>query len=155
MCELIKLCEHTDFSHAYIRWWSPSLSRWLVYQANGSGIHFMGCTRFYTTNLTKHEYLIEIDEERARAMYRWCVDTAGTSYDRLELLGLGIKRLFGLFGLRIRNPFNRKGSYICCSLAAAMLNTIGVNHTLEDGETTLRDLKSTMDSNSSFFTKVV
>lgn len=67
---LIMLCEGTNFSHAFIKVYSASLDRVLIYQATGSGVYFMGSTLFDKTAQVMEEYPIEVSEDARRKLLR-------------------------------------------------------------------------------------
>mgnify|MGYP001571962652 CR=1 FL=1 len=124
---IIMLCEHTPFSHAYIKVRSESLDRTLVYQATGSGVHFIGSAMFEESAQVIEEYEMPMPSEDRKKLLQWCVDNAGKPYGRLQVIGIGLIRLAKLFGLRISNPFsNGNKAYICCELVTAALEHTGM-----------------------------
>lgn len=124
---LIMLCEGTNFSHAYIKVHSESLDRDLIYQATGSGVHFVGKALFDKTAQVVEEYEIEIPDYNRKKLLQWCVDNAGKPYGHLQLVGIGLIRLAKLFGIRMANPFsNGDQRYVCCELVAAALEHLGL-----------------------------
>lgn len=125
--KLIMACERTNFSHAYIRIRSESLDRDLLYQAAGSGVHFVGRALFEQTAQVVEEYEIQIPDENRKAFLQWCVDEAGKPYGRLQILGLALIRLLKLFGIKIKNPFpNGDGAYVCCELVYRALRHLDI-----------------------------
>lgn len=124
---LIRLCEGTSFSHAYLRFRSESLDRDMIYQATGSGVNFVGTVLFEQTAQVVEEYSIEIDDATRKKLLQWCVDNAGKPYGRMQILGISLVMLAKLVKLRIRNPFpNGNGAYVCCELVYAALEYIGI-----------------------------
>lgn len=125
--KLIMVCEGTNFSHAYVRLRAESLERDLIYQATGAGVNFVGNAVFDESAQVVEEYVIEIPDENRKKLLQWCIDNAGKPYGHLQLVGIGLIRLAKLFGIRIKNPFsNGEGAYVCCELAAAALENVGI-----------------------------
>lgn len=123
---LIRLCEKTNFSHSYIKIKSESLDRELIYQANGSGVYFIGKQAFEELNESVIEFKFNISEEEKIRILRWAVDSSGKKYSKTQLLGVGIKRLFKFFGINIKNPFgNENKAYICTELVAEATKIFG------------------------------
>lgn len=124
---LIMRCEGTNFSHTFVRVRSESLNRNLIYQANGSGVFFIGQEMFDRSNQVVEEYEIEVSDAAKVKFLQWAVDSSGKPYGHLQLVGLGMMRLAKLFGLRIKNPFgNRDSAYVCCELVVEALETLGL-----------------------------
>lgn len=123
---LIMLCEGTKFSHAYIKVRSKSLNRDLIYQATGSGVHFIGLSLFEQSAQVIEEYQIDISPEKQTKLLQWCVDNAGKPYGKLQIIGIGLIRLLKPFGIKIKNPFsNGNAAYVCCELVVAALEDVG------------------------------
>lgn len=130
---LIMLTERTAFSHAYVKIRSESLDRCLIYQATGSGCFFWGEEGFLAHSKPVEEYIFEVSKEAKTAMLKWAVSSSGKPYGKKQLIGLGIKRIFSLFGIKIANPFSDKThSYICTELASVALKELGF--TLPDAQ---------------------
>lgn len=140
---LIRKTEKTRYSHAYIRVRSSSLERDLIYQATGSGVYFIGGIAFDDHVEVIEEYEFEITSESKKELLQWAIDTSGKPYGRMQMLGLGIKRLFRFFGISIKNPF-RTGNkaYICTELAAAALKEIKILSDVDLDEVGLSELRS-------------
>jgi hypothetical protein len=121
------LVERTKFSHTYIKISSESLNRTLIYQANGSGVWFIGEDAFLHKNIPVEEYDFTITEVQKIKLLQFCVDNSGKSYGRMQLCGMGLCRLIkAVIGKSIKNPFgdeNRR--YICAELVANALNEVG------------------------------
>jgi hypothetical protein len=120
------LCEGTKFSHTYIRVRSDSLSRDLIYQATGTGVYFIGSIGFDEEHEVVEEFDLGGTEEIKKVILQWAIDMSGRPYSHKQFLGIGIKRLFKLFGRNIKNPFSdgNKG-YICTELVAEAAKFLG------------------------------
>lgn len=121
---LIRLCEKTKFSHAYVKVYSTKYDRWLVYQASGSMVNFMNVEEFEKKNISIEEYPINIDEKTRTEIMQFAIDNVGKPYALAEVFGILFYRLTGL-----RNPFAKgRNAYKCTELLAAILiNVFGLN----------------------------
>lgn len=143
---LIMLCEGSKFSHASIRMEASSLDRELIYQATGSGVHFLGRRAFDENHLIVKSYTVEISDSGKVKLLQWCVDSCGKPYGKLQLLGIGLKRAAQLFGWKIKNPFASKdANYICCKLAVVALEEAGFYDFADPDEIGLNELEETLD----------
>jgi hypothetical protein len=123
---IIKLVEHTSFSHVYIKIWSNTLKRYLVYQASGTTVNFCSTEIFDLKNKIIAEYKIEITEEQKINILQKCVDSVGKPYGVGSLVGLGLVRFCAMFGKKINNPFaDGSKTYICSEIAATLLLSLG------------------------------
>lgn len=139
---LIMLCERVPFSHAYIRVRSESLDRDLIYQATGSGVYFIGLPAFETHAQIIEEYSLEVSNEAKKKMLQWAIDTSGKPYGKLQLVGIGFKRLCSLVGIKIGNPFKTgSGAYICTELAAQATEELGIPFGVDLDEVGLKELR--------------
>lgn len=123
---LIMLIERTNFSHAYIKIYSESLNRSLIYQANNSGVWFIGEPSFLNKNIEVETYEFEISSTQKTKLLQFCVDNSGKSYGRLQLIGMSIVKLIKfLFNKDIRNPFSNGSTlYVCSELVLKALEEI-------------------------------
>jgi len=123
---VIKKVERTDFSHVYVKIFSKSLDRYLVYQASGLAVNFCGQDTFYAHNKDVAEFAIAVTPEQKIEVLKKCVDLAGKPYGMKDLIGIGLVRLAGLIRWKIRNPFaDGSKTYICSETAATILVVIG------------------------------
>lgn len=124
---IIQRSEGVNFSHTYIKIYSASLKRMLIYQATGSGVYFIGLDAFNEHYQVVEEYQLNISDAAKVRLLQWCVDNSGKPYGRLQCLGIGIQRLFKLIGIKINNPFpNGDQAYICTELVAKALEELGI-----------------------------
>lgn len=142
---LIMLCEKSSFSHASMRWMSSSLDRNIIYEATGSGVHFISQPNFEVQHQIVKSYKFVISDPAKVKLLQWCIDNCEKPYGRIQFVGLGIKRLLGLFGIKIKNPFaSGTNSYICCKLAAVALEEIGAS-SFDADEIDLNDLQQILE----------
>lgn len=137
---IIKKVERTEFSHVYVKIFSKSLDRYLVYQASGLAVNFCGQDTFYAHNKDIAEFAIPVTPEQKIEILKKCVDLAGKPYGMKDLIGIGLVRLAGLVRWKIRNPFaDGSKTYICSEIAATILLMLGF-HFQELDSTTPTDV---------------
>jgi len=120
---VIRKCEKVEFSHVYLKVYNTYFERWMIYQASGSKVNFIGFDRFLEHHNVVKEIELEISEENYKLMYQEAIDTLGVSYGVKQLIGMGLVRLFNLFNIRISNPFaDGKATYVCSEAIATILS---------------------------------
>ena len=136
LSEIIKFTEHTNFSHVYIKIFSTSLNRWLIYQASGLVVNFVGQDVFHIKNKEIAEFLVPITTEQKIKILQLAVDLAGKPYGIKDLIGIGLVRLCSLIHWKIKNPFaDGSKTYICSELAATILVQLGMSFDSLDSAT--------------------
>lgn len=120
----IKKIMKTPFSHVYICFYSESLDRYIIYQGDKRGVHFINKTNFDKYN----NIVIENDIFLTNAQYvralQSCVDYSGQQYGFFQLIGLGISLLLSKIGIIWKNKF--KQGYICSEIVAQILLDSGI-----------------------------
>lgn len=123
----IKSIEKRPYSHAYLKYYDPFLDRNIIYEANGLSVDLISESRFLKDNIVIQEFRIELgDEELKKEVLRHAFDTIESKYSFIQLLGIGIVKIFKNFGRTISNPFddtNRTG-YICSEVVAEILKEV-------------------------------
>lgn len=109
---VVKWYLKTPYSHVYMKFYSKSLDRWIVYEAVGNGVRFIGQKLFDETVDIIKEFEIDISDEKQKELLVWCVDNSGVKYGCLQLIGIFIANILKLK----RNPF--KSGKICSELIA-------------------------------------
>ena len=127
---LIMLVENTKFSHTYIKIYSDSLNRSLIYQANNAGVWFIGEPAFLNKNIEVETYTFELSNLQKTKLLQFCVDNSGKTYGKLQLIGMAIVRFVKfLFNKKINNPFsNGTNQYVCSELVLKTLEEINYLH---------------------------
>lgn len=125
----IKKVEGTEFSHVYIRVYSKSVDRWLVYHASRSDLHFTNWPTFQKENEILEEYELICSEEQKSEVLKFCIDRMGVPYGRLQLIGMGIVRLAKLWLKKeINNPFTDGAkTQVCSEFAGRVLKLLGMD----------------------------
>lgn len=98
---LIRLFMGTPYSHVYLKFYSKSLDRTLVYEAVGSGVRFVGSKIWEEHAIEVKSCTVNISKESQIKLLQWCVDNAGVDYGYWQNLGVVISRILSLK----KNPF--------------------------------------------------
>lgn len=117
---VVKWYLKTPYSHVYMKFYSKSLDRWIVYEAVGNGVRFIGQKLFDETVDIIKEFEIDISDEKQKELLVWCVDNSGVKYGCLQLIGIFIANILKLK----RNPF--KSGKICSELIAEAIENAGI-----------------------------
>lgn len=132
---LIRKVEGSAYSHVYVKFHSDSLERDLVYQASKTMVNFMGTEVFNEEAETVETYTLDLSDEAYKHILQYAIDNAGKPYGVKALLGMGLVKLMGLFGKKIKNPFKDGSSaYVCLELVGVILWIIGEIESIEDLE---------------------
>lgn len=120
---LIRFVERTPYSHVYIRFFSDTFARNIVYQASGRAVNFMGWNLFISKEYSIEEFELSIEDDSHRAMMQYCIDEAGVPYGVLSIFGIGYRLFMGLLNKTVGNPFpSGDASFFCSKLAENIIN---------------------------------
>lgn len=112
----------TNYSHVYIKFYSDSLERDLIYQASGTSLNFCGLNHFCKNNTIVSEFDVSISTENRKKMLQFAIDNEGKPYGVWNAVGLGIKHIARKLGFDIKNPFaDGKKTEVCSELVAFVL----------------------------------
>lgn len=138
---IIRAVGGTSYSHTYIRIYSASIDRFLVYHASKKDIHFSNWNTFQRHNEIIEEYPFPVTQEQKREILQFCVDNIETPYGRLQLMGMGLVRIVKLwFDRTISNPLkDGTKSSICNELVGRILQKLGSD--IKDSDLESQDLK--------------
>jgi hypothetical protein len=124
---LIRWGDQTKYSHVFIRFYSASLNRWLVYHAAGGDLHFVNWDKFLEKNYVIEEYRILTKDEQFIEALQYCVDNATDPYGFATLFGLGAVKLLEKIGISAKNPFaNGEKTQVCHELGLRIMSITGV-----------------------------
>jgi hypothetical protein len=116
----IRLFQGTAYSHTYIRFYSESLNRTLVYEAVGTGgIRFIGQKMWLKHAEELESFTLKVKKCNATTMLQDFVDDCGLDYGHLQNIGIFMASLFGWK----KNPW-RKGKN-CSEIVAKFLISEG------------------------------
>lgn len=118
----IQAIECTNYSHAFVKIYAAKSDRYLIYQATGTGVYFIGEKAFLDHNIIVEEYKFNIKEYKQHKFFQKAIDECGKDYGRLQLVGLGLVKLLNFFNISIKNVFSNKDTkYICTEIVATIL----------------------------------
>lgn len=118
----IMAVEQTNYSHVYVRLYSATYERDLVYQASGLAVNFVGLEHFMDHNLVVDEFEFEISDSAYKKMMQFAIDNAGRPYGGKQLVGMGIRKLGLWAGTGWKNPWaDGHQTYVCSELAAYII----------------------------------
>lgn len=119
---LIQKAYGINYDHVYIKIYSESLNRFLIYQASGTMVNFMGTAYWDTENIPVLEHNIFLTDDNYKLFMQFAVDNAGKPYGTKECFGLAWVRIGELLGKKWLNPFKDGGNtYVCSELVATIL----------------------------------
>lgn len=92
-------------SHTRVKFFDKYHGVWWIYEASGSQLKYLGDNK-YTPKVdivAQYEFYITRDSKKRAVV--WVNQTTGMKYGKLQLVGLGLVKLFKYFGFKISNPF--------------------------------------------------
>lgn len=116
----IRLFMKTSYSHVYIRFYSESINRTLIYEAVGvGGVRFIG-EKLWNTKATEiKSFTLKVKKNNSTTLLQELVDDCGIDYGHLQNLGIFLARIFNWK----KNPW-RKGKN-CSEIVAKFLKSEG------------------------------
>jgi hypothetical protein len=109
-----------DYSHVYSKWYLSDQDREIVYQASHGMVHFISSNHFNEQNTIVEEFKIELTCDQFAKFSTKCIDLAGESYSRLELLQIFLSDISnGKF------KTEDQPGYICSELMCELLTDLG------------------------------
>jgi hypothetical protein len=121
---LIRVVEWTPYSHTYIRFYSQTYDRWLVYQASGLKVNFIGWSKFESVEHIYAEFTIPISDQAMIGTVENAIDICGAPYGVGQIIGFGWVLLVRAFGKTVKNPFYSGSSFFCSELVSDVLADI-------------------------------
>lgn len=119
---LIRKYMGTPYSHVYIRFYSESINRTLIYEAVGhGGVRFVGYNLWNTHAQEIEHKTLDVKKCNSISLLQFCVDMAGISYGWKQNLGIVFASIFGWKS----NPW-KKGKN-CSEAVADFLHMEGYN----------------------------
>lgn len=136
---LIRLVNGTPFSHTYIRMYSSSIDRYLVYEAHAQGLTFCGREYFEKNVVVLQEFPRQITEEQKKLILQFCVDHALEKYSVKQNFGiLYVKFMLWAFGKNVKNPW--PGGWNCVEVLARLAELIDVKIEKDPDSVDLNDI---------------
>jgi hypothetical protein len=120
---MIQWVEKRPYSHTYLKWYDPWIDQYVIYEARGTTVHLISEHKFLEQCEVVKEFRLEFNDENVKKqIIRRAFDNIEAKYAIMQLVGLGIVKLFKNFGRIIANPFSSGGhSYICSEVVADIL----------------------------------
>lgn len=119
---LIRLVTRSKFSHAYVKFYSQQWDRWIVYQASGLKVNFVGEPKFDAVEDIVAEFGVPVSDEAKLATVRFAVDHCGDPYSLGQAFGMLFVLGARILGKKIKNPFRSSSSFVCSELVATILD---------------------------------
>lgn len=119
---LIRKVEKTEFSHTFISWKDEEIDRRKIFEAIGSGVRLIGNVVFKQKAKVIDLYDFEVPEEVFFWIEQYTHDQSGKPFGYKHIYGLFVMRIFGAFGVKIKNPY-KDGDYsqICVESGAYII----------------------------------
>lgn len=118
--EAIQWWINAPYSHVYIRWHLATQDREIVYHASHGMVHFREYNNFKKENIIVCEFELELSEAQFKKFSQKCIDLAGESYSKLELLQI---ILCDITNGKIHTE--DQVGYICSELLCELLEDLG------------------------------
>ena len=123
---LIRLVTWSPFSHAYIMFHDDETDRWIVFQASGLKVNFIGKPMFDSVENIYEEFIIPVSDATKKSVMQGAIDRCGSPYGTLQCVGFLWILFMRLFGKRVKNPLYSGSSYFCSEMVSDVLDEIGV-----------------------------
>lgn len=122
----IRTVERTPYSHVYLKFYSSSIERWLVYHASHTNIHFNNLETFDAENEVLEEFVMFAAPEDRKAALQLCVDRVGVPYGALQLVGMAYVRFMRLwFSAKVRNFLaDGQRTQVCSEIAGRVIKIL-------------------------------
>lgn len=144
---LIRKINHTPYSHTYVKIYSASLDRFLIYQARGSQVNFVGNKRFESYAQVIQEFELEVSGENKTKILQFCVDNAGEGYGVKQLFGMLYVSFFKAFKVKKQNPFT--DGMICTEVVVLLLQLLKIPIDTDPNAADLNDVYKAVSLTSS------
>lgn len=98
---LIRAYMGTPYSHVFLKFYSETLDRELIYEAVGGGVRFIGSEQWKKHAVEVASFKVDLVKDNRVSLLQYCIDHAGENYGFLQNLGIPLTSLFNLGS----NPF--------------------------------------------------
>lgn len=131
---LIRAYQGTKYSHVYLRFYSRSLDRVLIYESVSGGVRFLGLEAWSKQAEEVASVDLDISDDNYTKLLQYCVDNAGAKYGFWQNLGVVFSDLLKLKS----NPF--KSGKNCSEAIAEILQLEGFEIPKEPNLITPKDI---------------
>jgi hypothetical protein len=118
---LIRLVTWSPYSHAYVRYYDTYTDRWIVFQASGLKVNFIGDTMFDGLEDIYAEFVVPISDSTKQSVVQGAIDKCGSPYGVGQVVGFAWVLFMRLFGKNVKNPFYSASSFVCSELVGDVL----------------------------------
>lgn len=119
---LIRLVTWSPYSHVYIKFYSKTYRRYLIYQASGLKVNFIGKKLFDSEEIIFKEFEIPITSRVKGKTIEFAIDKCGYPYGVKQIVGFGWVLLARVFGKKVKNPFYSDSSFFCSEMVGDVLD---------------------------------
>lgn len=137
---LIRLYQRTSYSHVYLKFYSKSLDRVLIYEAVGGGVRFVSQQVWNNKAKEVAEVSLDISGDNYKTLLQYCVDYAGVKYGVLQNIGLVISGV-----LRLKHNLFTSGVN-CSEIVAQILQLEGYTFNKNLNLVTPKDIELILSS---------
>lgn len=138
---LIRLVCWSPYSHAYIKYFDSYANRWIIFQASGLKVNFIGHELFSTEEFICGEFEIPITSDIKLSTIQFAIDNVGTPYGVLQIAGFVWVLLANLFGNKVKNPLYSGSSWFCSEIVTQILDQIkSIGDTMDPSTATPKDV---------------
>jgi hypothetical protein len=118
-------------SHAYVKYLDEVTGRWMIFQASGRQVNFVGETMFNSVEYIVDEFVIPVSAATKLKTIQYAQDTVGSPYGIMEIVGFGLVAIASLVGMKIKNPFASTTSFFCSQVACDVIQEIDSDNSLD------------------------
>jgi hypothetical protein len=122
---LIRLVTWSSMSHAYIRYYDTYVQRWIIFQASGLKVNFIGQAMFNANEIVCNEFSLLVSDTTKQCVIQKATDECGSSYGVKQIFGFAWIMFMRLFGKSVKNPFYSGSTFFCSELTGDILVEIG------------------------------
>ena len=140
---LIRLVTWAPMSHAYIKYYDAYVGRWIIYQASGLKVNFIGEAAFDNAEDVIAEFNLSISDATQQKLVQGAVDTLGSPYGIWQVVGYLWVFLMRKLGKTVANPLYSASSFFCSELTSDDLEEIGLKG-LDPSDMSPKDLYNFM-----------
>lgn len=139
---LIRWYLGTPYSHTYIKFYSETLNRTLIYEAVGGGVRFIGSKEWESHAEEVKSYTISIKKCNYIRLLQYCVDNAGVNYAYSQNIGIILAKIFKLN----KNPLTK--GLQCSEVLGNILELEGYGIKKDANLLTPLDIDKILESNT-------
>lgn len=137
---LIRLYQGTSYSHVYLKFYSKSLDRVLIYEAVGGGVRFVSQQVWNSKAEEVVQVSLNISDANYKTLLQYCVDHAGVKYGVLQNVGVVISEL-----LKLKHNLFTSGVN-CSEIVAQILQLEGYTFSKNLNLVTPKDIELTLSN---------